>query len=601
MRIHHCLTLASLIAPSLHAAVLINDADTYVVSSAIVASEDFDTDHEITPGGGFLSITSAGSLIFNQSYSILNTNGEGALTIDGLLEHGAANANHIYSSLNVNSGGILRSLNSALTLPSDATFHPGSAIEANGGNVTLLGGTLILNGSSISGSSDLILNNGELVVKQNVGPLTGPATGGFSMFGGTAHDFFSVLGGAGLGSLSVDHGTLGSGTIGTAASPNLILRYTGNASKAPDSTLNFYGGLLKNEGTFAHHHLGVIDSDSSEDFGAGSLTNNGTWNLLGEAAIRNSYGQGSFTNNGILQTINGTGDASIWSNFTSADGSEIRTASGSSLTIQGVSVFQSGTTFHSDGDLILGIGNHELRGITLTGNGFLQAGDPDSLGGLLGATSNVRVQFPVGPSLGPATGGFHLNGGTILGSNLGLGGPAFSTLSAARGLFSTGRIGGAILRITNQGIKAPDSEVTISSGILRSEGTFTQKAGGTFDLDPNETSDIYGVIENHGTWNFENRTEIEDSHHEGQFYNFGTIRQTSPDGGTIISTNSSIRKTRSSKQGQAPNFSFSMMELTWKGRPSSQTERSIFMEASILLAVPRLRETASSPWAPAQP
>jgi hypothetical protein len=117
------------------AAVLIDDRATYLVGSARVASEDFDTDYQVTPGGGVLSVTSGGSLIFNNPFTLLDSNGEGLVTVAGILEQNAQTSSRVDADLTVMNGGILRALDASWVIAGDSTFESGSAIEANGGNI----------------------------------------------------------------------------------------------------------------------------------------------------------------------------------------------------------------------------------------------------------------------------------------------------------------------------------------------------------------------------------------------------------------------------------------------------------------------------------
>ena len=506
------------------ATVLIDDGSTYLVASATVAGADFDTDHQVTAGGGTLHITSSGTLILNQPRMIANTHGEGELLIEGILEHNASLSSTVAAATTVPSGGTVRSLASSLVFTADSEFLAGSAIEAQGGNVALAAGTHRLGGTSILGTGSLdVRSGGTLVVNQSVGPLSGPATGGLSIHGGTVHDFFSILGGAGLGTISVDHGTLGDGTIGTTDQPNVKIRYTGNVSKSPGTTLGFVGGLLRNEGTFTHHDTGVIDLDPLDQPGAGHITNDGTWNLLGEARISNTRGGGSFTHNGLLQTPDTSGNALVAADFTATSGSEIRAAAGSVLTLLGQTKHETGSVIHSDGRLVFGFGAHEWWSPTIDGGGWVEAGVLGGLGGMLGGTNELRVQTPVGPATGPATGGFHLNGATLLDSSLGLGGPGFGQISTARGKLSAGHVAGASLRFTTSAEMAAGGEVGFSRGFLRNEGTFTHHDGGVLNLDSSSTAGG-GTAVNDGTWNLLGEARVTNIQGGGSFINHGLLQ-----------------------------------------------------------------------------
>ena len=528
MRPRYWLTILTPLTP-LAAQVQIDDGTTHQIVSSVIAADDYETDGQATPGGGILEITSSGSLIFQEPRSILNTNAEGSLIIDGLLEQDASSPSQIFAPLTANSGGIVRSIRSSLRLNADSDFQTGSSIEASGGNIVLAQGTHSLNGLTLLGSSDLVLEDGLLVVKGAVNSVSGSATGGISLLGGTARDFLSILGGGALGTLSTDRATFGAASIGDPTSANLKLRVTGTATQLSGTTLQLFGGQITNEGTFNHQAGGTINTDSAPGAERGVLINQGDWTMHGDAAITNTNGAGRFFNHGLLQTADASTEALV-TGFESESGSEIHTANGSTLTLLGDSTMNSGVTLSNDGDLILSFGDHNIWGADLSGSGFLQAGSFGNLGAALGRPTNVTLQMLVGPSSGPATGGFHLNGATMRSGGLGVG-----YLAAERGKFTEGTIAGPRFRFTGNSFKTPDSSVDVSSGWIENEGTFTQQPGGRFDLDPNDTTGVNGTLINRGTWNFLSQSGLDSSHGEGSFENHGTLRGNAPGSSSSIS------------------------------------------------------------------
>ncbi|MEO8616483.1 MAG: hypothetical protein ABI600_15170, partial [Luteolibacter sp.] len=515
------LVILWLLAGPVGATIAIDDGTTHTISSTTTAGDNYDTDYQSTEGGGTLEITGSGLLRFSNQRTISNSFGAGVFQIAGILEQDAPAPSYVYAPVTTSGGAVLRSRQSGLYLMGGGNYAGTPVFDANGGDIWFAGGDHVVGVATLTGSDYLRAYSGTLSLIGGINSPFGAATGGFAVQGGTVVGLLSGLGGGSAGTISVDHAWLGTGLLDTAN-----LRVTGTATVAAGSTLSITNGVIANEGALSQSDFGSIDTDPTDSPAFGVLANKGTWDLLGNADVLNTWGSGQFKNFNTLRQGDPAGHSIIAAAMQNQPGAVIEVVAGSYLRCDHGGTYGAGTEFQADGHLVLGNGTHLVTSANLTGSGFLDVAGLDGSVGLIGS---------VGPETGPASGGFAVSGGTVNGLGGLLGGQAGTcTISAERGRLGWGTLNAANLRFTGSAEKVASSLFGIVDGTLTNEGTMTQHTGGHFELDPDDTTQSHGTIVNLGSWNLEGTGSIQNSHGEGVFENHGILRQASPTGFSLI-------------------------------------------------------------------
>jgi hypothetical protein len=408
--------------------------------------------------------------------SIDNSNGGGIVNNAGSF----SGSGSVRAAFNNQGTGSIRTVNGSILL--EGGGGQAGVMNADNANIDIFGGNWIFSGGSLIGSGFTQLYGHSFIdLTGNVGVITGPATGGFSMQGGTI---------SGTGTLSAERGNLSGGTI--TGTPTL--RFTGESMI---SSLGFPGfrmqsGTIQNDGVF--NQAGSLNLDSSPFIGGGTIQNHGTWNLA-YGSIDNSNGDGIINNSGSF-----SGSGSVRTTFHNQATGSIRTVNGSILLEGGGS--QAGVMNADNANIDIFGGDWIFSGGSLTGNGSTQ---------LFG--SSIELTGNVGVNTGPATGGFSMQGGTISGTG---------TLSAERGNLSGGLITGApTLRFTGQSTLNAFwfPGFRMQNGTIQNDGVFNQ--AGILNLDSSSFSGG-GTIQNNGTWNLTN-SNIDNINGGGRINNSGIL------------------------------------------------------------------------------
>ncbi|MEO8617022.1 MAG: hypothetical protein ABI600_17915 [Luteolibacter sp.] len=457
---------------------------------------NFNLDTNSNDGGG--TLVNNGIWNLNADLGFYNGYGGGSIINYGEFHQtgGIASVNAAFHNKGT---GVISTVGNYILLQGGGTEEPGSTLNADGGSIYFNGGTHLLDGTTLTGSNWVYASSGVTSVDGNSGAASGPATGGFGITGGT------VVGSA---MLSADHGYISSGSIGG----NVILRFTGNTTKSSNSATLMSGGMIRNDGTVNEGYQANFDLDNGSDAGGGILRNNGLWNLNADLGIYNSYGGGRFENAGILNQTGGA--VSFNAVFHNLESGELNSTEGYIL-LQGGGSQDAGSVLNAHGGSIyFNGGTHVLNGCSLTGNTYVYA-----------SSGVVSVEGNVNETSGPATGGFGLSGGTVVGEAM---------LSADRGYLADGNIGGnVVLRFTGITTKPSNSVLLMSGGTILNEGTVTQGYQANFDVD-NSSGAGGGTIRNWGTWTFTASGGIYNSYGGGLFENAGILNQTS--GGMTVQT-----------------------------------------------------------------
>jgi hypothetical protein len=468
----------------------------------------FDADAELTSGGGLLE--NLGTWNLTGFSDVSNTGGEGDFINHGTVRQIDPNGFSIIDAGFTNkTGATLRvDAGSLVQLAGGGSYENGSHIVADG-SIALRGGTHFVSNVDLTGSGALRADfGGNIILTGNVGPLSGAATGGFTLSSGSISDF-GIFGGG--GNLAAERGVFQSGTVSGAR-----LRFTGASEKTGGSTTDVDFGSITNEGTFAQRDGGhfQLDNDELESI-HGTLVNLGTWTMEGASDMLSANGKGLFRNSGLLEKTGNLQGSFIRAEFENEENATLSVATGALLAFTNGGRYDEGTHFQADGDIAFGAGYHAVHSSTLAGGGYLRT---------LSSSAEVALFGAIGPISGPATGGFHLAGGTVRNAGGLLGGGGIGILSAERGKLGWGTIDGATLRFTGASEKLNSGEVEIRTGKLIIEGTLTQAEEGDFELDPDETAAVSGTIENHGSWSVVGDSAIDGFYGEGAFQNYGQLQ-----------------------------------------------------------------------------
>ena len=456
-----------------------------IFNQSYQANYDLDADNDA--GGG--TIQNNGSWNLTNSSILYNSYGGGVVNNAGNFKQ-LGGYNYIYATFNNQATGVLTANGGAAYLRGGGSQDAGGTLNADGGSIYFHGGTHELNGGILTGSTFSYVASGLVNINHNVGNLSGSATGGFGVSGGT-------LGGSAM--LSADHGYFASGTIqGTA-----VLRFTGESGKENYTTLGMAGGTIRNDGTFSQNYQGNFDLDTDSDAGGGTIQNNGSWNLTNSNTFSNSYGSGVINNAGNFNQLGGYNY--IYATFNN-QATGVLTANGGAAYLRGGGSQDAGGTLNADGGSIyFHGGTHELNGGILTGSTFSYV-----------ASGLVNINHNVGNLSGSATGGFGVSGGTLGGSAM---------LSADHGYFASGTIQGtAVLRFTGESGKENYTTLGMAGGTIQNDGTFSQNYQGNFDLDTDPAAGG-GTIENNGSWNLTNSNVFSNSYGGGLIRNGGNFNQ----------------------------------------------------------------------------
>ncbi|MBN8459584.1 MAG: hypothetical protein J0M04_17275 [Verrucomicrobia bacterium] len=469
---------------------------------------------------GFLNADPAGSAgsgtIINkgtwnlmETASVFNLEGDGEFQNLGLLRTLDAAGNAVVRAKMRNESGatIRAAAGSVLSLNGGGVYDSGSVFDCQG-TVSLGNGSHVMGDCVLSGGGYLqsfLFSNISLL--GNMGPASGPATGGFMLVGGAVTGLSGGLGGGGSGTdmFSAERGVLAAGTVSATT-----LRFTGLSEIAEDANVGLISGALINEGTFWHRDGGVIDTDPEIGSGIyGTIVNKGVWNMEGDHTIANTNGEGVFINEGTIQTTGPASYARIGAEMHHGGGAVMHAITGSTIVCEGGGTYLSDGVLRADGTIALGGGLHTVFTHAFEGDGYV---------GTLGSDCQWQVGV-VGPLTGPATGGFEMNGGMV--SHFPLGGA--SAVNVERGRFASGTIDGVKVRVTGTSVKQSNSYLLIRSGMLVNEGVMTHQGNSGFDLDPELNFEVYGKIENRGTWNVLGDCDIRGLFSQGIFENHGLV------------------------------------------------------------------------------
>jgi hypothetical protein len=407
-------------------------------------------------GGGTIANYGTWNVNGSANLTYSNTYASGQFLNEGIFNHTSTGYTNMYGvfnntgTLNVESGGLY--LSSGGTHGSSSVFNP------TGGNVVFSGGAHVVDGGSFTGNGYVVTSGGTTTFSGNVDA----STGGYSIQGGTVN---------GTGTVTAQRLLLDNGYL----SGSVVLVVSNSGSKTQPYSVNFTnGGTLRNNGTFTHSD-GSFDLDHESGAGAGTIENNGTWemNATGNVTYANTHSGGVFANTGTFDHT-GTVITNMYAVFNNT-GTVNAEAGGMYLYAGGTHGSSSVFNLTSGGVYFSG-GTHTLNGGSFTGSGnVVTSGGTTTLAADVNATS----------------GGYTLLGGTINGTG---------TLSAHRLTLSNGSIDGSVvLRCTGTGSKSSDQTVNFNNGgTLRNSGTFTHSNGG-FDLDYSGSAGS-GTIENSNTW-----------------------------------------------------------------------------------------------------
>ena len=438
-------------------------------------------------GGGAGTLVNKGTWRLNGAVSYNNTYGGGQVENHGLFECVTGNSS-IDGAVHHRAGSVFRVLAGQMLLIGGGSMETGATLDAAGGIIYLYDGTHTWTGGTITGNSYVYSSNTSYTtVAGEVGAATGPATGGFGVTGGTL---------TGTGTVSADRGYFSNGLIGGS----VTVRLTGNTTTAgAGNTLNMNGGTILNEGTWINSASGTINLDSSTGGSAGTIINQGTWKLNGAVSYNNTYSGGQVVNHGVFECV--SGNSSISAAVLHRAGSLFRVTLGQML-LSGGGSLETGATLDAAGGIIyLSGGSHAWTGGTIIGNSYVYCS---------GGTTTVSGE--VGAASGAATGGFGVTGGTLTGTE---------TVSADHGYFSTGLIGGSVtVRLTGASTKAASTTLNMNGGTILNEGTWTNAAAGTINLD-SATGGGAGTIVNQGTWRLSGAAGYNNSNGGGQVENHG--------------------------------------------------------------------------------
>jgi fibronectin-binding autotransporter adhesin len=494
-------------------------SDTLLTSGRIInegmfthaAYGDINVDASNLPGGG--SVVNHGTWKLLGFSDVSNTHGDGEfINHSAVLQDDPLGFSIISAKFTNKSGATLQAVSGSLIqLMGGGIYETGSTLNAIG-EISFRKGTHTIFNANLDGSGSLRVDTAEtnLWLFGNIGPLSGAATGGLILSGGTITN--SGLTGGG-GNLAVQRGEFQSGTIAGA-----FVRVTGAAEKTSGASLRIDSGSLTIESTMVQRNNGdfQLDGNQLENI-HGTIVNRGTWTMDGYSSIFNQHGEGAFINHSTFHK-SGNGTISTCSAaFTNQENAIIQADSEATMIFDGGGVYKSGTQFSAAGVIGFGNGSHLVSSSVLTGGGYLRT---------IGSGARLVLLGDIGPASGPAVGGFHFGGGTITNLTGLLGGAGSGTgiISAERGKLAWGTLDGAVLRFTGLSEKVGNSEVQIRQGRLINQGTLTQAEEGDFEIDPDSDTNIHGTIENHGTWRMTGSSTIQSYYGGGSFQNYGVLQ-----------------------------------------------------------------------------
>ena len=449
------------------------------------ANYDLDADN----GGGAGTIVNNGSWTLVNNCAFYNSYGGGIIDNAGAFNQ-AGGANSVNAAFHNQSGGTLNATAGYILLQGGGTEAAGCTLNANGGSIYFNGGLHTLIGGTFTGADYTYVSAGTVTVAADVGATSGPATGGFGIAGG-------LLAGAAM--VAADHGYLGNGGI----TGGVIMRFTGTSYKSDNTMLYMAGGTIRNDGVFSQNYQANYDLDADNGGDAGTLINQGVWNLTNGSQFSNTYGGGMIGNSGDFNQL--AGNNMINAAFANSPGGTL-TASGGIIHLLGGGSLAAGATLNANGGSIyFQGGTHEFNGGTLTGGSYSYV-----VGGL------VNINHNIGATSGAASGGFGIAGGTVGGTAM---------ISADHGYLGDGAMtGSAVLRFTGASDKGNYTTLYMGGGTIRNDGTFTQNYQANIETD-SDPADGGGTIRNNGTWNLTNNNYITNSQGGGVLENNGDFNQ----------------------------------------------------------------------------
>ena len=440
-------------------------------------------------GNGNGMLGSGGTFVANSAAALGCTGGTAAFTGGTLLINGANLAINTPMSLAA-AGGIIDTNGNSATL---------SGGIGGAGSLTKTGlGTLTLAAASTYTGATLV-NMGTL--QAGIVNAFAPASAFTVASGATLalNGFNQTIGSlAGAGNVTLGSASLTTGNDNTSTTFSGVLSGTGGLAKIGSGTLSLTGANAYSGGTTISG--GLINFTAAGNFGTGAITLNGgglqwaagsTADISAKLAPLGAAGATFDTNDNIVtlaSTISGTGG--------------LAKQGGGTLILSGINTYAGGTTVNVDmlsvssdanlgaasGGLTLNAGALQTtasftsaRTITLSGpgGGFIPAaGTTLTLTGNIGGTGALAM---AGAGTLNLTGTNSYTGGTMVGSGtLAVNGSIVGNVAvgAAGTLGGNGTIGGSVV---NAGTLAPGNSI----GLLTVNGSYTQMAGSTYQVEAN--------------------------------------------------------------------------------------------------------------------
>ena len=339
----------------------------------------------------------------------------------------------------------------------------GGTIGLNAGLSTtnMLNGNISLNGTSLSGNSNIALAQDRILTCNLSSPVT---------YSGVISGTGSGLTQAGTGVLTLTGANTFTGTT-TVAAGGLTLNRTGGGTLASVTNLSISGGAL------------VVNSNqvvNDINLSSGTLTNNAGVTLT----LENTFaGGGTLANNGTFKILGTTTAGPMSPPAIEFPGASTTVSAMNNLTVDNLLGVNLNKNMSVAGTLHLAAGTFNLTSNTLTVNGSLTR----TSGAIYASAGTISFGNPTDLSLPTST-----FSGNILNFNK-MNGAGTLTVNenivVTNNMSTSASIGDLIM--------APSKELTVQ-GTLTNNGTFTLKDGATF-VQSNSGTSITGG----GTFNVE--------------------------------------------------------------------------------------------------
>ncbi len=482
--------------------------------------------------------TLSGVISGTGNLAVTNSTGSGALTLTGTNTYSGStsiNGGTLVIGSNANlgntSGGVIFD---GGTLETTAGFS-----SARGVNLASLGGTVDVTGSNSTTLTGVISGTGSLT-KTDTGTLilSGANTysGGTNLSGGT----LSLGNNSALGTSAVTMQTgttLSAGLSGLSVSNNFLLN--GNETYSSGANNSTLSGVISGTGSLTKTGSGALTMTGSNTYAGGTTLTTGTLNLGNNNALgTGSLSMGTGTTlqaglNGLAAannvTLNGTdtfdtnGDSSTLSGVISGSGSLTQTGAGT-LNLDGNNTYGGGTNLNGG---TLGLGNNNALGtgsltmangttlqagvdglvvgnnVTLTGNDTIDSQTYNlTLSGVLsGAGSLTKINSGALTLTGDNTysGGTTIDGGNVVVTNAGALGTGGFTLNGGSLLGESGALSSTTLTLgstTTLDVNPGDNDTL---GALSGSGTVDIQSGSLTTGGDDSSTLFSGVITGPGS------------------------------------------------------------------------------------------------------